>query len=71
MFNKKSKTQKIIEYLEKKGSITSWEAITRFKYTRLSDIIFVLRRKGWIIDSEHKQNKDSVWVQYNLIKKVD
>lgn len=66
-----NKTQKIIKYLEDNKKITSWEAIMKFKYTRLSDIIYVLRKKGWQIESEHKQDDESVWVQYNLIKKVD
>ena len=42
------KTTQIAEvkrFLEENGTITSWEAIQEFGATRLSDIIFKLRRK--------------------------
>lgn len=38
-----SKVEKVYEHLKKYGSITSLEAIEKYKATRLSAIIFTLR----------------------------
>lgn len=40
-----TKTDKVLEHLQKNGSITSWEAIELYGATRLSAIIFNLRKK--------------------------
>ena len=53
-----SKTQKVIEHLLKKGSITSWDAIKLYGATRLSAIIFNLRDRGYMIDSVHLDDAD-------------
>ena len=45
-----SKTEKVLQHLQKYGSITSWEAINKYGATRLSAIIFNLRKKH-IIES--------------------
>lgn len=42
---KKSKSQLVLEHLQRKGSITSWEAIENYGATRLSAIIFNLKKK--------------------------
>lgn len=39
------KARQVEEHLKKHGSITSWEAIQNYKATRLSAIIFNLRKK--------------------------
>lgn len=39
------KARQVEEHLKKYGSITSWEAIQNYKATRLSAIIFNLRKK--------------------------
>ena len=52
-----NKTQKVLEHLKKHGSITSWEAITEYGATRLSAIIYNLRR-DYIIDTDMKQVTD-------------
>lgn len=41
-----NKTIAIRNHLLEKGTITSWEAIKEYGATRLSAIIFNLRRKG-------------------------
>lgn len=41
-----TKTQKVLNHLRENGSITSWEAIQQYGATRLSAIIFNLRKKG-------------------------
>lgn len=45
-----TKTALVLDYLQKNKSITSWEAIELFGATRLSAIIFTLRKK-YCIDS--------------------
>lgn len=44
-----NQTTAVLSRLEKKGSITSIEAIELFGATRLADIIFRLRGKGYNI----------------------
>lgn len=44
-----SKTGKVLEHLEKHGTITSLEAIELYGATRLSDIIYRLRKRGYNI----------------------
>lgn len=41
---KTNKTKEVLNYLKEKGSITSMEAINEFGATRLSAIIFNLRK---------------------------
>ena len=43
---KTNKTEKVLEHLQTYGCITSWEAIEKYKATRLSDIIYRLRNRG-------------------------
>ena len=42
----------ILEHLQKHGSITSLEAIERYKCTRLSHYIYTLRKEGHVMESE-------------------
>ena len=49
---KKTKMDMIKEHLIKYKTITSWEAITLYKETRLAAKIEVLRNKrGWVIET--------------------
>jgi ribosomal protein S8 len=43
---KQNKTQMVLSHLQTYGYITSWEAIEKYKATRLSDIIYRLRNRG-------------------------
>ena len=68
-----TKTEKARERLLEKGTITTWEAITEHKNTRLSDTIYRLRRQGMNILSVEKHSIDSFgnkcsYVVYTLIK---
>lgn len=47
----KSQKEKVLDYLKKGKSITSWEAIQKFRITRLSAIIFILKQEGHPIKS--------------------
>ena len=53
-----NKTKEVLKYLQTHGSITSMEAINLFGATRLSAIIFNLRKKGHNITSVDKTTKD-------------
>lgn len=47
----RGKTLKVLNHLQEKGSITSLESYDLFKATRLSSIIFNLRKYGYVIKS--------------------
>ena len=49
---KTSKTEKVLNHLEKYKTITSLEAIELYSATRLSAIIFNLRKRGYNIITE-------------------
>lgn len=66
-------TQKemVREYLEKHGSITSWQAITEMHITRLSAHIHSLKHKdGLKIDAEliteHKDGRAVRYTKYTM-----
>ena len=46
------------KHLNKKGSITSWEAIQQYGCTRLSAIIYDLRNDGMKIKTDHVTKKN-------------
>ena len=54
------KTQKamILDYLKQNGTITSMQAIEKFGATRLSGIIFALRKEGYEITTLDTSIKD-------------
>lgn len=61
-------TQKdrVLQYLKDYGSITSWEAIQQFGATRISAIIFNLKKDGYEFDEEweHTTNRYADPVSY-------
>jgi hypothetical protein len=67
-----TKIQQVKDHLLKKKSITSWQAITLFKATRLSDIIFRLKKKEWVFNTQSVSSKDEngnpeTYAKYTLI----
>ena len=51
-------TQKevILKHLQQNGRITSWEAIEKYRITRLASIICTLRKAGhWIESRDHRK----------------
>ena len=57
---KKSKKDLVLIHLQMHKSITSWEAIEKFRATRLSAIIHTLRHKdGHNITSSPEYNKET------------
>jgi hypothetical protein len=61
-----NKTQSVLSHLQRKRSITSWQAIEMFKATRLADIIFRLRCQGHNIVSETITNDNATFARYRL-----
>lgn len=60
MQEKKATNQRTLvkKHLNRKGSITSWEAIKLFGCTRLSAVIFDLRNEGMKIRTENVTQKN-------------
>ena len=52
-----SQIKKVSKHLKEKNKITSWEAIEKYRCTRLSAIIYILRKDGWDITTNNKFNK--------------
>ena len=63
-----SKIAKVKAHLQSQGSITSWQAISLYRATRLSAIIFNLRKNGWNITSVRMEDGESKFVKYTYIK---
>ena len=53
-----TKFSKVKDHLFTNGKINTWEAIQNYGTTRLSDIIFRLRKEGFNIQSERVTTKD-------------
>lgn len=69
-----NQTEAVLTHLQKHKSITSWEAIQEYGATRLSDIIYRLRDRGYDIQNiwEETTNRFGTptrYVRYVLIKK--
>jgi len=62
-----SQTVDVLNHL-KKRPITSWEAITKYRATRLADIIFKLRGRGFNISTELVENGSIRYARYRLSK---
>ena len=65
---KNSQTMKIKKHLEDNEVITSWEAITQYRITRLSALIFILRTEFQMeINSTWKNKDGKKWTEYRLV----
>ena len=49
---------RVLKHLQEYGSITSWEAIEEYGATRLSAIIYNLRKKGFKIKTDFVSKKN-------------
>lgn len=72
----KSQISEVIDLLRKQGYITSYEAIEKFGATRLSGIIFILRERGFGIETEMVQGKNryghtTSYAIYHLVKDLE
>lgn len=64
--NAVTQRQQVLNHLQTNGTITSWEAITLFRATRLSGIIYSLRKSGYPITSTIETNGDKHYARYTL-----
>ena len=63
----KSQANKVLAYMMQGNSITPLEALRLFGSMRLSAIIFVLRDRGYNIQSERVKTENNKWVtQYHI-----
>jgi len=64
--NTVTQRQQVLEHLKQFGSITSWDAIRLYRATRLSGIIYSLRKSGHNIVSVTETNGDKRYARYVL-----
>lgn len=65
---KETKIKKVLEYLKSGNTITSMEAFRLFNVTRLSAIIFCLRKRGYTIASHAEYTADGArYARYELM----
>lgn len=62
-----NKTTAVLKWLQDGHTITSLEAFERFKATRLSSIIFNLKKQGYVITTTMRTDKYGVhYAEYKL-----
>lgn len=72
-----NKTQKVMQHLQTYGRINTWQAIKEYNATRLSSIIYNLRRRyNMLIVNEREDFVDcygdkSHYDNYVLVKQLD
>lgn len=54
----KSKQKQIEEYLKNHNSLTSFKAFSLFNCTRLSAVIYNMKKKGYNIHTDYIKKKD-------------
>jgi len=65
------KIEKVRLHLLEHGSITAWDSIKLYNYTRLSDAIYKLKKRGMQIETiMHYKNGES-FAEYKLIKEEE
>jgi hypothetical protein len=60
------KIDAVFAHLKKKRSITSWEAITLYRATRLADIVYKLKSQGFDIETVLIESKGTRFARYYL-----
>jgi len=68
-----TQTNEVLKHLKKHRSITSLEAINKFGATRLSSIIFRLRKRGYDIrtvmcNTKTRYGADAAYAKYTYVK---
>lgn len=56
--SRQTQNKMVLEHLQKHGRITSWDAIQKYRVTRLSGRIFDLRHIGYPIKTQTGHSKD-------------
>ena len=65
-----TQTELIKKHLNRKGSITSWDAIKLYGCTRLSAKIYKLRNQGMKIKTEQVTKKNRYWYTVTFAKYI-
>lgn len=63
--------QTVLAYLKEHKNITSWQAITEFRITRLSAIIYVLRDEGYNIATRMVSKGKTRWANYHYLGRIN
>lgn len=64
----KTQKEQVLKHLEKKKSITSWDAINLYGITRLAAVIHDLRSEGKLIHSTTERGNGKKWARYVLMR---
>jgi len=62
-----SQLDQVLNHFAKKKSITSWEAITKYGITRLADVIFKLKGRGYKIMTVTETADGKKWARYTYM----
>ena len=67
---KLTKQDMVLEHLRRYGSISSLEAINAYWCTRLSAVIFSLKKEGYLFDTKMETHKPtgSSFARYTLVE---
>ena len=65
-----TKRRKIELHLIEEGSITSWEAIEQYGVTRLSAVIYNLKKDNWTFETENIEFVDRFGDKGNYAKYI-
>ena len=68
---KKSKKDRILDYLRGGYSITPLEAWKIFGLYRLADVVYRLKKEGWDIKTEDVTESGATFARYKLVTQVD
>jgi len=76
MEKKKSQTSEVLKFMKKYNCITSMQAFEHFGATRLSSIIYVLKKRGYVIDTirmtcENRYGGTCQYAKYVLISEPE
>lgn len=71
-----TQNEMVLDYMERHGSISSWQAFINLGISRLSGRIFDLRSQGHIIENKriettNRYGKRVHYDEYKLIKRVN
>jgi hypothetical protein len=70
MGKKVTQKDKVLYYLERKGSITALEAVQAYCILDLASIIRTLIKEGFKIEKCWEKSARKHWIRYSLIKEA-
>ena len=68
---KDTQLQTVLSYLKEHKNITSWQAITKFRITRLSAVIYILRDEGYNIETRMEKKGKTQWANYHYLGRIN